>query len=192
MKDTFIKSIYAGILIGIGAIVSLSIDNKIIGSFLFSFGLLTIVSQKFNLYTGKVGFAKTKNDFINLLIIIGGNLIGTYLTSFLYRCTNINYEKIDELCNKKLNNGILQTFILSMFCGVLMYLAIDTYNKTQNILFISLPVMIFILSGFEHSIANMFYFFSSNIKNLESFLFIILNLVGNGVGALLFAKLKRG
>ena len=54
----FIKSIYAGFMIGVGGIVYLSLDNKAIGSLLFSFGLLTIVTQGFYLYTGKIGFVK--------------------------------------------------------------------------------------------------------------------------------------
>ena len=37
-----IKGIYAGVMIGIGGIVYLSLDNKIAGSFFFSIGLLTI------------------------------------------------------------------------------------------------------------------------------------------------------
>ena len=40
--DFIIKGIYAGILIGMGGIAYLAIDNKIVGSFIFSFGLLTV------------------------------------------------------------------------------------------------------------------------------------------------------
>lgn len=57
-KTMLIKAVYAGFMIGIGGIVYLSVDNKAIGSLLFSFGLLTIVTQGFCLYTGKVGFMK--------------------------------------------------------------------------------------------------------------------------------------
>lgn len=60
--DNFIKSIYAGFMIGIGGIIYLSLDNPIIAAFLFSFGLLTIIIQQFNLFTGKIGFVKTKNS----------------------------------------------------------------------------------------------------------------------------------
>lgn len=42
---TFIKSVYAGFMIGVGGCVYLSVDNKIVSSLLFSFGLLTIVVQ---------------------------------------------------------------------------------------------------------------------------------------------------
>ena len=78
-------------------------------------------------------------------------------------------------------------FVLSMFCGVLMYLAIDNYNKSKNIVFIIAPVMIFILSGFEHSIANMFYFNLASAWSVKSAGYLILMIIGNGVGAKLFS-----
>ena len=54
--DYFIKGTYAGILIGIGGTVYLSVQNNVAGSFLFSIGLLTICMYQMNLYTGKVGY----------------------------------------------------------------------------------------------------------------------------------------
>lgn len=54
----FFKAVYAGFMIGAGCIVYLSVENKLAGSLLFSFGLLTIVTQEFYLYTGKIGFVK--------------------------------------------------------------------------------------------------------------------------------------
>ena len=40
--DYLIKSIFAGVMIGIAGTVFLRVDNNIIGSFLFSIGLLVI------------------------------------------------------------------------------------------------------------------------------------------------------
>lgn len=182
----FIKSIYAGIMIGIGGIVYLSAENRIIGSLLFSFGLLTIVIQGFYLYTGKIGFIKEVKELLDMLTIIAGNFIGTFIVAVLARIAHLDISSL-ELVNKKLDNGILHIFILSIFCGVMMYLAIDNYNKSKNIVFIILPIMIFILSGFEHSVANMFYFNYAGIYNLKSFCYIFVMLVGNGIGAKLFS-----
>lgn len=72
-----------------------------------------------------------------------------------------------------------------------MYLAIDNYQKTKNIVFIIAPVMIFILSGFEHSIANMFYFHLAGAYSAKSFLYLLVMIAGNGVGAKIFS-LKDG
>lgn len=69
----------------------------------------------------------------------------------------------------------------------MMYLAIDNYNKSKNILFIIAPVMIFILSGFEHSVANMFYFHFAGAYSFKAFGYLIVMLAGNGIGAKLFS-----
>lgn len=182
----FIKSIYAGFMIGIGGIVYLSVEDRFISSLLFSFGLLTIVTQGFYLYTGKIGFVKDLKELLNMPLIIIGNFIGTYIAAFLIKVTHLNIDS-SELVNKKLSNDILHIFILSIFCGVMMYLAIDNYNKSKNIIFIIAPVMIFILSGFEHSIANMFYFNFAGTYSLKAFGYLIVMLIGNGIGAKLFS-----
>jgi hypothetical protein len=52
-------AILAGFLIGMGAIINLSVGG-IYGALLFAFGLMTIVSFKYNLFTGKAGLLVTK------------------------------------------------------------------------------------------------------------------------------------
>lgn len=181
----FIKSIYAGCMIGVGGIVYLSIENKFLGALLFSFGLLTIVTQGFWLYTGKIGFVKKIDELFDMAITILGNFAGTLIMALLCKASHLTINSM-ELVGKKLDNNILHIFILSMFCGVMMYLAIDNYNKAKNIVFIIAPVMIFILSGFEHSIANMFYFNLAAQYNFKSLGYIFVMLLGNGIGAKLF------
>ena len=53
--DYLIKSILAGIMIGIGGTIFLSLE-KTLGAFLFAIGLFMIVTRGYNLYTGKVGY----------------------------------------------------------------------------------------------------------------------------------------
>lgn len=182
----FIKAVYAGFMIGIGGIVYLSVDNKAIGSLLFSFGLLTIVTQGFYLYTGKIGFVKKFKELVDMAIVLAGNFAGTFIAAFLAEMANMDIDST-ALAAKKLDNNIFNVFLLSMFCGVMMYLAIDNYNKSNNIVFIIAPVMIFILSGFEHSIANMFYFNLAGSYNLKTLIYIIVMAAGNGAGAKLFS-----
>lgn len=185
-KVQFIKSVYAGFMIGIGGIVYLSVESKIIGSLLFSFGLLTIVTQGFYLYTGKIGFVKKFNELLDMLFVIVGNFLGTFIAAFMAQMAHLNISST-ELVSKKLNNSIPNVFFLSIFCGVMMFLAIDNFNKSKNILFIIAPVMIFILAGFEHSVANMFYFNLAGQYNVKSFGYIFVMLVGNGIGAKIFS-----
>lgn len=178
----FVKAVYAGIMIGIGGIVYLSVENRIAGSLLFSFGLLTIVTQGFYLYTGKIGFVRNVRELKDMAVTAAGNYLGTLLTAVL---ANMAHLKISsgELAAGKLSNSVGNVFLLSVFCGVMMYLAIDNYNKSKNIVFIIAPVMIFILSGFEHSVANMFYFNLAGEFTLKSFAYLLVMAAGNGIGA---------
>lgn len=77
------KSLLAGVLIGLGVIINLQMEQKIIGALLFSFGLITIINMQLPLYTGKVGFLVK-----NLPMILCGNLIGIALTIALYSLGN--------------------------------------------------------------------------------------------------------
>ncbi|MDE6566281.1 MAG: formate/nitrite transporter family protein [Lachnospiraceae bacterium] len=178
----FMKAVYAGIAISIGGIIYLSIENKIIASLMFSFGLSTVVIQGYNLYTGKIGFVKDVKELPDMLLFIVGNYIGTFLMAVLANAASLNIDS-RKLAEAKLSKGPMQIFLLAFFCGVMMYLAIDNYQKSKNFLFVIAPVMIFILSGFEHSVADMFYLNLAQSFNLKTFAYIGLMLLGNGVGA---------
>lgn len=187
----FVKAIYAGFMIGIGGIIYLSVDNRIIASMLFSFGLSTIVVQGFNLYTGKIGFVKTWKELPDMLLIMAGNYAGTFVAAMLAKAAHINVSSV-EMVHNKMDNTLLNVFFLSVFCGVMMYLAIDNYGRTKNIIFVIAPVMIFILSGFEHSVANMFYFNLAEAYSLQALLYILVMVAGNGVGAWIFGFWLQG
>lgn len=185
----FIKAVYAGFMIGIGGIVYLAVDNKIAGSMLFSFGLLTIVTQGFYLYTGKIGFVKAWSELLDMAVVVTGNFAGTFIAAATAKLAHVNISSL-ELAERKLDNSMGSVFFLSVLCGVMMYLAIDNYNKSKNIVFIIAPVMIFILSGFEHSVANMFYFHLAGEYGLKMWAWLLVMIIGNGVGAKLFDFIK--
>ena len=48
----------------------------------------------------------------------------------------------------------------------------------------------FILSGFEHSIADIFYFASSGMVSGEAFLYLIMIIIGNSIGGLIIPLLQ--
>lgn len=127
-----------------------------------------------------------------MLIIIIGNYIGTFLAAFLANAAHLKISS-EELVNKKLENSMWNVLLLAVFCGVMMFLAIDNYNKNKNIVFVIAPVMIFILSGFEHSVADMFYFNLNGIHSLKEAAFIFVTLLGNGIGSFIFGiGIKKG
>ena len=193
MKD-FIKSVLAGIMIGIGGTIYLSLDNKVVGASLFGIGLFMIVIYGFNLYTGKIGYLVDNFNFkyIKMLVItLIGNFIGTFFVGYIFKFTRIYsliHDKAKLLVNVKLDDSLVSILILAFFCGILMYLAVNTYKENKDIskyLGVFLGVIVFILCGFEHCIANMYYFSVANIWNLNTLLYLLIMILGNSLGGML-------
>ena len=68
----FEKSILGGLSIAIASCIYLQF-NGIVGAFLFSIGLFLILNMGFKLFTGTVGYIKSKEDIRDNLIILIGN-----------------------------------------------------------------------------------------------------------------------
>lgn len=188
-EKTLINAIMAGICIGLGGACFLSIDNKIIGSFMFSLGLLTICANQFSLFTGKVCYARIKDDFINLIWIWFGNFIGCSLIGFILHLIKPQLiQKATEMCNAKLSEGLL-VIPLGILCNVLIFFAVDGFKRIDNnvakTVLLVMCVMAFILCGFEHCIANMFYFTVADCTKINyPIIYLLLNTFGNAVGGL--------
>lgn len=187
------KSILAGILIGLAGNVYLSLynTNYILGAFLFSFALMVIVTLEYNLYTGKVGYLiQNKITYIiDLLFIILGNFIGILFIVLIIFVSNHSdiFSIANDLVIKKLNYSPYQVLGLSILCGMLMYLGVEGYRRIDNVVskvvVVIMAVVIFILSGLEHSVANMFYFLIAKSFSFKTLFYLIIMLIGNGIGA---------
>ncbi len=193
MKRDLTLGVIAGLLIGIGGSVFLACDNKIVGAILFSVALLCICMRGFFLFTGKVGFlvvSHKKADFQGVLCALLGNLIGTVVSGIAIKfCFSAYAEKALGMCEAKLTQSIPETIIRAIFCGMLMYLAVVISRENKSPLGIFFCVPVFILSGFEHSIANMFYFAASGMVSFEAFLYIWIVIFGNAIGGMLIPAL---
>lgn len=199
--DALFRSLLAGIMIGIGGVIYLSCDNKYIGAFLFGLGLFTILTFGFNLYTGKIGYVvgNKPSYIIDLIIIWLGNLIGTMIVGLSVQLTRVGEnltEKAQVLCETKLSDSLISIFVLSVFCGLLMFIAADGYktltNQVAQVMVVFLPVMVFILSGFEHCVANMFYFTVGNMWSWQSVVWLAVMTVGNSVGGMVIPVISKG
>jgi nitrite transporter NirC len=179
--NTFVLSIMSGLMIGFGGIVFLMCTNRIVGATLFSFGLLTIICQGFALYTGRIGYFRTYGA-LSLLITIAGNFVGTFIMAKAFQLTRHTVD-IVSVVTPKLQDSSLSVFLLSIGCGAMMYLAVDSYRKSKSWLFVIMPIVIFILSGFEHSIANMFYISLAGEWGWEALRITAIAIVGNGIGS---------
>lgn len=195
------KSILSGLMICIGGTVYLScvaLNLKPLGAFLFAAGLYSICVYGFNLYTGKVGyiaynFKDTK--YIRLVVLVlAFNLLSTYLlgilTSYAFPMT---VEPAKNIYAAKYQSPLLRLFISGIFCGLLMFLSVDTWKKGTKIgVFIYIPV--FILCGFDHSIANSFYNGIANGLNaftLQNVLIFAVVILGNAAGGMLIPLLAE-
>lgn len=186
--NNFILSVLGGMMISFGGIIYLMCANKIVGSFLFSFGLLTIVCQELALYTGRIGYFKDYG-FLSILTTIVGNFVGTYIIGKFIQLTRLPLaEAVHPIVETKLIDDTCSFFLLSIGCGAMMFLAVDNFKKSKSWFFVILPIMIFILSGFEHSIANMFYFSLANEWGTLALIQTVIAIVGNAIGSWIINK----
>ena len=193
----FLKAAAAGITIGMGGAVYLTLENRVIGAVLFGVGLYTIVLNGLFLYTGKVGYlisAKDKKAYILQLIFTWlGNFAGTALAAAAISATRIrNLRRTAEvICKTKLADTPHSILILAVFCGILMYVAVDGFREKGNPLILFFCVTVFILCGFEHCIANMFYFSLAGAWSLRAVIYLLLMTLGNSVGGILLPLVKK-
>ncbi len=194
MKD-FLYGICAGILIGIGGTVFLASENRVCGAVFFSVALIYICAKGYSLYTGKVGylaFSHKRKDIGNLTFCFLGNLIGTFAAGSAIRFSQSTLcEKAAALCDAKLLQSVSSALLRALFCGILMYLAVSVYRERNTFIGILFCVPVFILSGFEHSIADLYYFFAAGIFSLRATAYLILIVLGNSAGGLLFPAIAR-
>ena len=189
-----LKSTLAGIMIAIGGCVNLSIGG-IGGSILFAIGLMMIVCNGYNLYTGKIGYLinNSKIYLIELGLTLIGNLIGTAGCGYLFLLTRIGTKISDTakvISYAKLNDTWYSILILSVFCGMLMYLAVNLYKELKDFgkyVAVFICVCVFILCGFEHCVANMFYFSVSNTWCLSGIGYLLIMILGNSIGSLIIS-----
>ena len=197
----FVNGTIGGMLIGIGGCVSLSCDNKYVGSLLFSLGLFTIIQFGFGLFTGKVGYVPLRRPvyLLECLFTLLGNAFGTFVDAFLLNNTRIGAtisEKALGSVSTKLADTPLSAFILAIFCGMLMFIAVDNARLSreegghiQKVLGTVMCVMVFILCGFNHCIADMFYLFLTG-EMVHAGVYLPLVIIGNSIGGMLLPLLK--
>ena len=208
MKDDLLTlrgGFASGIFIGLAGTVFLSVPDKFAGAFLFGFGLLTIVVCGFKLYTGAIGYLVLKGKefpaYLRTLVFIWiGNWIGTFFVGTAIRASRVGapiVERAQGLCQAKVADSWTSLLILSFFCGILMFLAVDTFRRKEEVpsvvrmFLVFLCVMVFILSGFEHCIADMYYFSVAGMWNTDTLVRTLWMTLGNSLGGFLLPLLGR-
>lgn len=177
--------ILAGAFIALGgfaaAVSSHSIDNfglsKLVAGAVFPVGLIMILIAGADLFTGNIlltvpfmdGKIKLKMLVKNWTIIYLSNFIGAFLISMLlYNAGALdgNSFKIGGYALKVAINKASITPMKALFSGILcnflvclaVWLSFAAKDIIGKIFAIWFPIMAFIVGGFEHSVANMYYF----------------------------------
>ena len=203
----FVKGILAGLAIGLGGFLyvlmtfafhgDLAELGKILGSILFSVGLFIVCTFSLSLYTGKIGLIyESKKDkwfYISLPIMLLGNAIGAFLLGyicyFIFRNTDV-YTYALNTANARLtfNNAFdyIVTAIKAFLCGLCVYLAVKSFSlnrlKPLGIGLLVFFVFVFVYCGFQHCIANMFYFGMANSINWYTLINLLIVILFNSFG----------
>ncbi|MDU3117993.1 MAG: formate/nitrite transporter family protein [Finegoldia magna] len=197
----FLYAIMAGAFIAMGGVVFLSLNNKIVGAFMFSLGLFAVCTLKYNLFTGKVGYLfcnDVKTYLPWCLMVWVGNLVGSIIVAELVRLTRVApgiIEKSTKLVQVKADDSLISLFVLGIFCNIMVVHAVDQYlNNPHEIgkyLGIIMSIMVFILCGFEHCIADMFYIQMARMWNSQTIIALIVITLGNVLGGILIPTMRN-
>lgn len=205
---TFLLGIYAGLAIAFGGLLNIFANfllfdfpvwAKLVGSALFPVGLILVCFLGFNLFTGKIGyvFDNKKGYLLDLLIMYIGNFVGSFIAGAGCILSFKNLPDFYSICiriaTKK--TGItdfssgMNVFLGAVLCGALVYIAVFCFknlkNKALKVVGIFVPIAVFVYFGFDHCVANMFYFtFAFSYSNPIMYLNILLATIGNSVGAI--------
>ena len=183
----FILAVLAGVYIGFGAQlattvsmdlaphVGIGLSNMISGA-VFSVGLMLVVLGGAELFTGNnliwLSFlgqrSKLSAVMRNWVTVYLGNFLGSVLLVFIVFVGGFYSLGGDLLgvralaiANGKVNLGFFQLVARGIVCNWLVcmavWLATSAEDATGKMLACLFPIMAFVASGYEHSVANMFF-----------------------------------
>lgn len=179
-----ILSLMAGAFIAFGAMyytVAITDSSmaygvtKLIGGLAFSLGFIMVVIAGAELFTGNtlvvMAWAKGKVSLPALLknwtIVYIGNAIGALVMVYLVYLSgylDAHHHEVGVTAMKaglsKVDNSLTESFVLGLFCNVLVCLAswmvYASRTVSDKVLAILFPISAFVAMGFEHCIANMY------------------------------------
>ncbi|MCD6219479.1 formate/nitrite transporter family protein, partial [Candidatus Calescamantes bacterium] len=183
----FLLGMLAGVYIGFGAELCTMVTHdlskylgvgfaKFAGGSVFSVGLMLVVIAGAELFTGNCLIltgvlahkVSIKGMLRNWLIVYFANFVGSMLLviimyySGLWKIGNSGVGVAGlRIATAKVNLSFWEAFCRGIGCNWLVCLAVwlaiagkDTISKIFGIYF---PIMAFVASGFEHSVANMYF-----------------------------------
>lgn len=189
-QRTFVLSLLAGFYIAFGAQLAIVVTqdastylgtgvSKFLGGSVFSLGLMLVVICGAELFTGNILLVKAALQKQipwfkigeNWILVIFGNFIGAFFFAWLMSQTDLLLP--DQIAANVVGVAAAKTglsfkvaFVRGILCNWLVCLAVFMAAAARDIggkiLACYVPIMAFVASGFEHSVANM-YFIPSGI-----------------------------
>lgn len=228
-RRTLLLSLLAGFYIAFGAQLSTAVMHdatgfvglgiaRLLGGVVFSFGLMLVVVCGAELFTGNSLLVSSALDgeiswgklAENWGLVLLGNLIGAlFMAWLLYESqlwqTGTIAKQVVATASAKCQLSFWVAFVRGILCNWLVCLAVFMATAARDVtgkLFSCLvPITAFVASGFEHSIANMYFipaglFLKSTLYITDPHLtwsaFLLGNILpvtlGNTVGGVLFVS----
>ena len=156
----FYSAVMAGVMTGLGGAAFLGAEHREVGALLFSIGMFAALALGLPLYIGRCAGAicHRPRQIRPLPVILLGNLLGAVLCGLVYGLAVPSAAP--ALQAARLEQPFFSTLARGAFCGMIIYTGSYswktlTYAKPAGPL---LAVTAFIVSGFENSVADAFYF----------------------------------
>lgn len=206
-----IQGILAGMYIAMGAIayfkVAASVTAPGMGAFLgalvFPVGIIAILLMQAELFTSDTMVMiavyhgrTTINKILGiLLLIVLSNLIGAVFMALMTQGAGIfNQVTMDLIIDKvehKVHMPPMQMFISAILCNIIVCtsvcLAYSCRDELAKVVVVWFGITVFVLSGTEHVVANMYYYFAAyfgggDISLLAMFSSLAIAALGNFIG----------
>lgn len=195
-----LMAISSGLIIGIGGMSSLlalgllGAWGRLVGACLFSLGIYAIVTYEMRLFTGmiadipKMGVVNMWKLFVCFLCNILGVGLIAYISQYTFIAELITQQGRELIFTKLTStNWAMNSLCSATLCGALITLSVWSVryapqkgvSSTVGVLF---PIIVFAFCGFDHSIANMLYFFYLDEWTWQVFAYIALSVIGNVIG----------
>ncbi|KKY01526.1 FdhC protein [Paraclostridium benzoelyticum] len=210
-KKSLLLGILAGLFIGLGALGNILISQtikdpglaKFAGASIFPIGLMLVVVCGAELFTGNNLMSMAVMDkkitikemIRNWVLVYIANFIGAIiLVAFIYFSDTLVKDaaiKSMNIAQSKAILGFTSAFLKGVMCNIIVVLAVwfATAGKdiVSKIFACWFPIMLFVLCGFEHSIANMFFIpmgmaLGADVSILQLIFNLIAVTLGNIVG----------
>ncbi len=207
-----LMSVCSGLMIGIGGVASLLANNlleswgKVVGAALFSLGIFAIVTYEMRLFTGMVADIPNMGikNMWRLPVCFLGNILGVAIVTVLAYYSPVADKVVPQaqaLISGKLSvdDWAIRALCSSILCGILITTSVwsvrhapkKTLSASVGVMF---PIIVFAFCGFDHSVANMLYFYYLGEISGQIVGYILLTVVGNVIGGVIlpFIMLLKG